>query len=76
MLARSAPPGGYAYEWDGFRAIVHTGADLRVRSRSGCARAGRDAGGALVLNGELVALGDDGCLVAAASHRRPGSCHR
>src|SRR2546423_10298138 len=40
MLARSGPlptSGGWVYEvkWDGFRAIVRTGRDFRVRSRRG-----------------------------------------
>ena|SRR5437773_104417 len=70
MLAR---PGrlpdedGYAYEpkWDGFRAIVRCGGEFRVRSRRAWNMTSRlpklaalpvDA----VLDGELVALGDDG----------------
>lgn len=70
MLARSARPpdeDGYAYEpkWDGFRAIVPGGSELCVRSRRGWNMTSRlpelavlpvDA----VLDGELVAIGDDG----------------
>src|SRR5437899_461668 len=70
MLARSGrlpDESGYAYEpkWDGFRAIVRCGREFRVRSRRGWNMASRlpelaalsvDA----VLDGELVALGDEG----------------
>jgi len=70
MLARSGPlpaDGGYAFElkWDGFRAIARTGGRFQVRSRRGwnmtqllpeLAALPVDA----VLDGELVALGDDG----------------
>jgi bifunctional non-homologous end joining protein LigD len=70
MLARSGrlpPPGDYSYEmkWDGFRAVVSTEGQLRVRSRRGWnmtehvqflvhlpVRA--------VLDGELVAFDDEG----------------
>jgi bifunctional non-homologous end joining protein LigD len=69
MLARPdrLPRGDYAYEvkWDGFRAIVSTEDGLEVRSRRGWSMAGRlpelarlPAG--LVLDGELVAFGEDG----------------
>jgi ATP-dependent DNA ligase len=70
MLARSGPlpvAGGYAFElkWDGFRAIVRAGESFGVRSRRGwnmtplvpeLATLPIDA----VLDGELVALGEDG----------------
>jgi bifunctional non-homologous end joining protein LigD len=70
MLARSGRlpiGGGWAYEvkWDGFRAIVSTEGELRVRSRRGwnmtphvefLARLPVAA----VLDGELVAFGSDG----------------
>jgi bifunctional non-homologous end joining protein LigD len=70
MLARSGrlpTESGWAFElkWDGFRAIVRTGSEYRVRSRRGwnmtklvpeLAEMPVDA----VLDGELVALGDDG----------------
>src|SRR5437764_6411114 len=69
MLARPdrLPRGDYAYEvkWDGFRAIVSTEAGLQVRSRRGWNMtelvpelAALPSG--LVLDGELVAFGDDG----------------
>jgi ATP dependent DNA ligase-like protein len=69
MLARSdaLPRGDYSYEvkWDGFRAIVSTEDGLEVRSRRGWNMSERlpelaalPAG--LVLDGELVAFGDDG----------------
>jgi bifunctional non-homologous end joining protein LigD len=69
MLARPdrLPRGDYAYEvkWDGFRAIVSTEAGLEVRSRRGWSMAGRLPELArlpegLVLDGELVAFGEDG----------------
>jgi hypothetical protein len=70
MLARSGPlpkARGWSYElkWDGFRAIVRCGREFRVRSRRGWNMTGLvpelaalavDA----VLDGELVALGEDG----------------
>src|SRR4051794_31357993 len=70
MLARSGGlpvGGGWSYElkWDGFRAIVRCGRDFRVRSRRGWNMTPRvpelaalpvDA----VVDGELIALGDDG----------------
>jgi bifunctional non-homologous end joining protein LigD len=70
MLTRSAelPLGsGYAYEikWDGFRALVSTVDRLIVRSRRGwdmthaVPELERLPKG-LILDGELVALGDDG----------------
>jgi hypothetical protein len=70
MLARSGPiprRGGYAYEvkWDGFRAIVATEDGIAVRSRRGwnmtelVPELDRLPSG-LVLDGELVAFGDDG----------------
>jgi bifunctional non-homologous end joining protein LigD len=69
MLARSGPlphQDGYAFElkWDGFRAIVRAGEGFAVRSRRGwnmtallpeLAALPVDA----VLDGELVALGED-----------------
>lgn len=69
MLARPGdlPLRGCAYEvkWDGFRALVSTEEGLDVRSRRGWPMgelvpelAGLPAG--LVLDGELVAFGDDG----------------
>jgi bifunctional non-homologous end joining protein LigD len=70
MLTRPAelPLGpGYAYEvkWDGFRAVVSTLAGLRVRSRRGWDMSDRlpELKGlpeGVALDGELVALGDDG----------------
>src|ERR671936_302671 len=69
MLARPGPlpHGDYAYEvkWDGFRAIVSTEDGLEVRSRSGRSMAERLPEMArlptgLVLDGELVAFGEDG----------------
>src|SRR5918992_4559192 len=70
MLTRSAelPLGsGYAYEikWDGFRALVSTVDRLIVRSRRGwdmthaVPELERLPAG-LILDGELIALGDDG----------------
>jgi ATP-dependent DNA ligase len=70
MLARSGRlplESGWSYElkWDGFRAIVHSGSEFRVRSRRGwdmtallpeLAALPVEA----VLDGELVALGEDG----------------
>ena len=70
MLARSGrlpSSGTWAYEvkWDGFRAIVSTEGELRVRSRRGWNMT--EHVGFLeqlpvqaVLDGELVAFGDDG----------------
>jgi bifunctional non-homologous end joining protein LigD len=69
MLARAGdlPRGDYAYEvkWDGFRAIVSTEDGLRVWSRRGWDMTERvsELQGmpeGLVLDGELVVLGDDG----------------
>jgi bifunctional non-homologous end joining protein LigD len=70
MLTRAGelPLGpGYAYEvkWDGFRAIVSTIDGLRVRSRRGWDMTDRvpELAGlpeGLVLDGELLAIGDDG----------------
>ena len=69
MLARPdrLPRGDYAYEvkWDGFRAIVSTEDGLEVRSRRGWSMAERvpELAGlptGLVLDGELVAFGEDG----------------
>jgi bifunctional non-homologous end joining protein LigD len=70
MLARSGslPAGcGWSYElkWDGFRAIIRAGRDFRVQSRRGwnmTARVPELAGLPVhaVLDGELIALGDDG----------------
>jgi bifunctional non-homologous end joining protein LigD len=70
MLARSGrlpTSGDYAYElkWDGFRAIVSTEGTLRVRSRRGWDMTEHvlflsELPVRAVLDGELVALGDDG----------------
>jgi bifunctional non-homologous end joining protein LigD len=70
MLSRpgTLPLGsGYAYEvkFDGFRGIVATIDGLRVRSRGGWNMTERlpelaDLPAGLVLDGELVALGEDG----------------
>ena len=70
MLTRPAdlPLGpGYAFEvkWDGFRALVSTLDRLRVRSRRGWDMTERlpelaSLPESLVLDGELVAVGDDG----------------
>jgi bifunctional non-homologous end joining protein LigD len=70
MLARSGRlpiSGDYAYEvkWDGFRAIVSTEGALRVRSRRGWDMTEHvgflaDLPVRAVLDGELVALDDDG----------------
>ena len=64
MLSRPGPlPSGSAWsfelKWDGFRAIVSTEDDLRVRSRRGWNMTTalpelRDLPGGLVLDGELV----------------------
>jgi ATP dependent DNA ligase domain len=61
------PSGGYAYEvkWDEFRAIVSTVDQLRVRSRRGWDMTEllpelSELLSRLVLDGELVAWGDDG----------------
>jgi bifunctional non-homologous end joining protein LigD len=70
MLARPSdlPPGsGYAFDvkWDGFRAVVSTVETLTVRSRRGwdmthaVPELERLPMG-LILDGELIALGDDG----------------
>jgi bifunctional non-homologous end joining protein LigD len=70
MLARSGPlplePGwSYELKWDGFRALVRSGGEFRVRSRRGwnitpllpeLSALPLEA----VLDGELVALGEDG----------------
>ena len=66
--ARKLPAGrGWSYEvkWDGFRAIVSTEGPLRVRSRRGWDIADRASflerlPVRAVLDGELVALDDDG----------------
>jgi bifunctional non-homologous end joining protein LigD len=70
MLARPGrlpTSGGYAYEvkWDGFRAIVSTQGSLRVRSRRGWDMTQHvgflaELPVRAVLDGELVALDDDG----------------
>jgi bifunctional non-homologous end joining protein LigD len=69
MLARPGdlPRGDYAYEvkWDGFRAIASTEDGLRVWSRRGWDMTDRvtELQGlpeGLVLDGELIVLGDDG----------------
>jgi bifunctional non-homologous end joining protein LigD len=69
MLARSGrlpSESGYAFElkWDGFRALARTGDDFRVRSRRGWNMTEllpelRNLPVDAVLDGELVALGDD-----------------
>src|SRR5690348_13827745 len=69
MLARSGrlpTDSGYAFElkWDGFRALVRTGDDFRVRSRRGWNMTEllpelRELPVDAVLDGELVALGED-----------------
>jgi bifunctional non-homologous end joining protein LigD len=69
MLARSGrlpTDSGYAFElkWDGFRALVRTGDDFRVRSRRGWNMTEllpelRELPVEAVLDGELVALGED-----------------
>jgi bifunctional non-homologous end joining protein LigD len=70
MLARSGPlptSGDYAYElkWDGFRAIVSTEGPIRLRSRRGWDMTPHvgflaELPAHAVLDGELVALDDDG----------------
>jgi bifunctional non-homologous end joining protein LigD len=70
MLARSGrlpTDGGYGFElkWDGFRALVRTGDEFRVRSRRGWNMTEllpelRDLPVDAVLDGEIVALGDHG----------------
>jgi bifunctional non-homologous end joining protein LigD len=70
MLARSGrlpTSGGYSFEvkWDGFRAIMSTEGPLRVRSRRGWDMTPHvgflaQLPVAAVLDGELVALDDDG----------------
>jgi ATP-dependent DNA ligase len=69
MLLRSATlplTGDYAYEvkWDGFRALVSQDSSLSVRSRNGWDMTSllpelAEFPGDLVLDGELVVLGDD-----------------
>src|SRR5690242_2137420 len=69
MLARSGrlpTDSGYAFElkWDGFRALVRTGSDFRVRSRRGWNMTEllpelRELPVDAILDGELVALGED-----------------
>src|SRR5690242_2989814 len=86
MLARSGrlpTDSGYAFElkWDGFRALVRTGDDFRVRSRGGWNMTEllpelRELPVDAVLDGELVALGDDEwpdfpLRLRAASQRQP-----
>jgi bifunctional non-homologous end joining protein LigD len=70
MLARSGrlpTSGDYVYEvrWDGFRAIVSTEGELRVRSRRGSDMTPypgflAEPPARAVLDGELVALDSDG----------------
>ena len=70
MLARSGrlpTSGDYSYElkWDGFRAIVSTEGPLRVRSRRGWDMTERvgflaELPVRAILDGELVALDEDG----------------
>ncbi len=70
MLLRSARlpvAGDYAFEpkWDGFRALVSQNGHLRVVSRRGWDMTSlvpelADVPQGLALDGELVALGDDG----------------
>jgi bifunctional non-homologous end joining protein LigD len=85
MLARpdALPRGDYSYEvkWDGLRAIVATEDEVQVRSRRGWIMtelvpelAALPSG--LVLDGELVAFGDDGrpsfpLLSRRILHKRP-----
>ena len=66
-LSHDLPSGDYAYElkWDGFRAIVATEEGLRVRSRRGWDMTEllpelADLPPRLVLDGELIAFGEDG----------------
>ena len=66
-LSHDLPSGDYAYElkWDGFRAIVSTMDGLRVRSRRGWDMTEllpelADLPPRLVLDGELIAFGEDG----------------
>jgi bifunctional non-homologous end joining protein LigD len=89
MLARSGRlpmSGNYAFEvtWDGFRAIVSTEGELRVRSRRGWDMTPHVGFLAqlpvrAILDGELVALDADGkpdfpliceCLLNIASRSR------
>src|ERR671932_539599 len=80
MLARPGPlprRGDHAFEvkWDGFRAIVSTEEGLEVRSRSGWSMADRlpelrRLPSGLLLDGELVSLGDDGRPSFPALSRR------
>jgi ATP-dependent DNA ligase len=69
MLARPdrLPRGDYSFEvkWDGFRALVSTEDGLLVRSRRGWTMTERlpelaDLPDGLMLDGELVAFGEDG----------------
>jgi hypothetical protein len=70
MLARGGelPTGeGWAFEvkWDGFRAVVSTEDNLRVRSRRGWEMSDRlpelaELPGDLVLDGEVVAFNEEG----------------
>src|SRR5689334_15186672 len=69
MLARSGvlprePNCAFELKWDGFRALVRTGDDFRVRSRRGWNMTEllpelRELPVEAVLDGELVALGED-----------------
>jgi bifunctional non-homologous end joining protein LigD len=83
-LSHELPSGDYAYElkWDGFRAVVSTTGGLRVRSRRGWNMTElvpelADLPPGLVLDGELIAFGEDGLpsfplLCERMLHRRPG----
>ena len=68
MLLRpgSIPTGtewAFEVKWDGFRAVVSTEDGLRVRSRrAGTCRRARGSPAWAVLDGELVALNDEGAL--------------
>jgi bifunctional non-homologous end joining protein LigD len=69
MLLRSGrlPTGDYAYEpkWDGFRALISRNGHLRVKSRRGWDMTSlvpelASLPDGLAVDGELIALGDDG----------------
>jgi bifunctional non-homologous end joining protein LigD len=69
MLARAdrLPQGDFAFEvkWDGFRALVSTEEELEVRSRRGWNMSERvpelaRLPSGLLLDGELISLGEDG----------------
>ena len=89
-LSRELPLGDYAYElkWDGLRAMVSTADGLRVRSRRGWDMTEllpelADLPPRLVLDGELIAFGEDGkpdfpglCRRMLHGRRRVGSRSR